>query len=76
MPAWPGPENQAMADGDAVAEELLAELLMDDGDGRRIQRVLRRETEVHDDMSADGVEVLRVPFTQEARLFRSGSPEP
>ena len=51
-----------MADGVAVAEELLDELLIDDGDGRRIQRVLRREAAAHDDVGADGVEVLRGAF--------------
>ena len=34
-------KTKAMADGVAVAEELLDEFLVDDGDGRRIERVLR-----------------------------------
>ena len=51
-----------MADGVAVAEEQLHELLIDHGDGRRIQRVLRREAAAHHDVGADGVEVLRVAF--------------
>ncbi len=51
-----------MADRIAFAEELLDEFLIDDGDGRRIQRVLRREAAAHDDTRADGVEVLRGAF--------------
>ena len=59
--AGPG-KTKAMADGVALAEELLDEFLVDDGDGRRIQRVLRREAAAHDDAGADGVEVLRGAF--------------
>src|SRR5262249_2809968 len=51
-----------MANRIAVAEKLLDELLIDDGDGRRMQRVLRREAAPHDDTRPDGVEVLRGAF--------------
>ena len=55
-------KTKAMADGVALAEELLDEFLVDDGDGRRIQRVLPLEAAAHDDAGADGVEVLRGAF--------------
>ena len=51
-----------MADGVALAEELFDELLVDDGDGRRMQRVLPREAAAHHHVRADGVEVLRGAF--------------
>ena len=51
-----------MADRVALAEELFDEFLVDDGDGRRIQRVLPREAAAHDDAGADRVEVLRGAF--------------
>ncbi len=51
-----------MADGIAVAEELLHKFLVDDGDGRRIQRVLRCEAAAHNHVRAHGIEVLRSAF--------------
>jgi hypothetical protein len=51
-----------MADRIALVEELLDELQIDDGHGCRFQRVLRREAATHDDMCADGVEVLSCAF--------------
>jgi hypothetical protein len=42
-----------MADRIACPEELLDELLIDDGDGRRVQRVLRREAAAHDETRPD-----------------------
>src|SRR6266568_6821983 len=36
--------------------------MIDDGNGRRVQRVLRSEAAAHDDVGADGVEVLRGAF--------------
>src|SRR5262249_48218635 len=51
-----------MADRIALAEELLDELLIYDGDGRRMQRILRREAAAHDHTCADGVKVLRSAF--------------
>ena len=51
-----------MADRIALAEKLPDELLVDDGDGRRMHRVLRREATPHDDTRADGSEVLRCAF--------------
>ncbi len=51
-----------MADGIAVAEELLDELLVDDGDRRCIQRVLQCEAAAHDDMGSDRIEVFRRAF--------------
>ena len=63
-----------MADGIAVAEELLDELLIHDRDGRRIQRVLRSKSAAHDDVRAHGIEVLRGAFHPGGAFLRSGSP--
>src|SRR5581483_245877 len=52
-------KTEAMPYRVAIAEELLHEFLIDDGDGRRIQRVLPGEAAPHDDSSADGIEVFR-----------------
>src|SRR5262245_1308943 len=59
-----------MADRIAGAEKLLGELLIDDGDGRRMQCVLRREAAPHDEARADGVEVLRGAFHPRSTLVQ------
>src|ERR1700722_4476557 len=48
-----------MADGVALAEEQLDELLIDDGDRWRSRRVLQREAAAHDNMGANRIEVFR-----------------
>jgi len=63
-----------MADGIAVAEELLDELLIDDCNGRRIQRVLRSEASTMTMWVPTASKYSGVPLTQDAPLFRSGSP--
>ena len=67
-------KTEAMADGIAVAEEQLDELLIDHGDGRRIQRVLRGESRPITTCVPTESKYSGVAFTQEAPLLMSGSP--
>src|ERR1700760_4369830 len=59
-----------MADGVALAEELLDEFLIDDGDGRRLEGVLQGEAATHDDVGADGIEILRCAFYPRCSLVQ------
>ena len=52
-------KSKSMPDGTAVAEELLDEFPVDDGDRGGVRRVLPREAAAHDHVRSDRIEVLR-----------------
>ena len=66
--------TKAMADGVALAEELLDELLIDDGDGGAVNVSCDVKPRPATTWVPTASKYSEVPFTQDAVLLRSGSP--